>query len=445
MNQLIKIKMTSKVLLLMLTLASTNIFGQVLENNKQTVKVVQLEKINDKYQLMVDGNPFYIKGAGLEFGKIASLADNGGNAFRTWRINNGLNTGKEILDKAQECGLMVCMGIEIGKERHGFDYNDTVAVQKQLEEVKQSIMEIKNHPALLMWGIGNELNLRYTNSKVWDAVNDISKMIHEVDGNHPTTTMLAGGKTKMLKEVIDMAPDLDFLSFQYYGSIVNLPGDLKKANYTGAYLVTEWGATGHWEVEKTSWGRPIEENSSVKARSYKRRYQSIIQEDANRCLGSFVFLWGQKQERTPTWYGLFLEDGSPTEVVDVMHYLWNGNWPKNRAPELIDFKLNSQDAFSSIKVSQNQICKAEVNVKDPENKPLKYRWEILREVPVELQSEGGDFEPKQKSVLSFDYGQYDSTIDFNAPDAGEYRLFVYIKDNQGKAATANIPFLVRDK
>jgi hypothetical protein len=34
---------------------------------------------------------------------------------------------------------------------------------------------------VLFWGIGNELNLDYTNAKVWDAVNDIVVKIHEVD------------------------------------------------------------------------------------------------------------------------------------------------------------------------------------------------------------------------------------------------------------------------
>ena len=46
-------------------------------------KKVELLHKNGQYQLTVDGEPFYIKGAGLELGSIKSLADFGGNAFRT--------------------------------------------------------------------------------------------------------------------------------------------------------------------------------------------------------------------------------------------------------------------------------------------------------------------------------------------------------------------------
>ena len=54
---------------------------------------VELTKQAQRYQLSVDGKPFYIKGAGLELGSIESLADYGGNAFRTWRVDNGAKSG----------------------------------------------------------------------------------------------------------------------------------------------------------------------------------------------------------------------------------------------------------------------------------------------------------------------------------------------------------------
>ena len=67
-----------------------------------------------------------------------------------------------------------------------------------------------------------------------------------------------------------------------------------------------------------------------------------------QCVGSYVFLWGQKQERTPTWYGVFLEDGKETESVDVMHYIWNEEWPQNRTPQIKSFTLNNKTAYESV-------------------------------------------------------------------------------------------------
>ena len=55
---------------------------------------------------------------------------------------------------------------------------------------------------------------------------------------------------------------------QSYADIVNLPWELRESGWDGPYAVTEWGATGHWECGKTSWGAPIEDNSSVKAGWY---------------------------------------------------------------------------------------------------------------------------------------------------------------------------------
>ena len=82
------------------------------------------------------------------------------------------------------------MGIEVARERHGFDYNDEAAVAEQFERIKKEIQLYKDHPALIIWAIGNELNLRPLNPKVWNAVNQISEYIHEVDPNHLTTTTL---------------------------------------------------------------------------------------------------------------------------------------------------------------------------------------------------------------------------------------------------------------
>ena len=403
---------------------------------------VKLIQESEKYQLFVDGQPFYINGAGLEWGSIKSLAEFGGNAFRTWRVDNGDKTGLEILNEAQQHGLMVCMGLEVARERHGFDYDDEAAVAEQKAQIKQDILALKDHPALLMWGIGNELNLRHKNPKVWDAVNDLAIMIHDIDPNHPTSTMLAGAEPEVIKRVVERCPDVDLLSFQLYGEIGQLPRFLSESGYQGAYTVSEWGATGHWECQCTDWGRPIEANSSDKANDYKDRYLKYIAADEQQCIGSFVFLWGQKQERTPTWYGVILENGKNTASAQVMQYVWTGQWPEHRAPTVSGLTINGLSAEDSVRLTEESIYQAEVIVENTRDQALSYRWEIMAEVDKSVESDGGDFEPTPDIIWCDATDNSSAKVDFTAPTAGEYRLFVYIDDAYGSAATANMPILV---
>jgi hypothetical protein len=403
---------------------------------------VELKKESYGFQLYVDGEPFYIKGAGFEGRDPSSVAKFGGNTIRTWRAGDQFITGQEKLDAAHADGLMVILGLDIARERHGFDYDDEEAVKQQLEAIRQQVLKYKDHPAMLAWGIGNELNLRYSNKKVWDAVNEISEMIKELDPNHLTTTMLAGARAEDIQAVVERCPSLDFLSIQLYGSIVNLPDYIARSGYQGAYAVTEWGVTGHWEVPRTAWGRPIEENSHVKAMAYKERYEKVIASDAYHCIGSTVFLWGQKQERTPTWYGMFLESGEKTESVDAMQYVWTGKWPENRAPQMKHFLMNGQTAYDNVYLNASESIETEVHATDPDGDNLTYFFEILPEVPLDKQSDGGDFEPRPETIFSKE--SKENTVIITAPEkSGEYRLFVYVFDGNNSAATANIPFFVR--
>jgi hypothetical protein len=291
----------------------------------------------------------------------------------------------------------------------------------------------------MIWGIGNELNLQSKNPKVWDAVNAISKMIHEIDTNHLTTTPLAGMNQKMVKLIGSRAPDLDFLCVQLYAPIDYLPEIIDASGYRGPLLVTEWGATGYWEVPKTAWGAPIENNSSIKADLYLRRYQNVSQ--SQQVMGSFVFLWGQKQERTPTWFGMFMPDGSETESVDVMHYAWKGAWPDNRTPRLHDFTLDGQKAIDNIKLKAGKTYTAQASLHDPEDDQLNFRWVVMEE--SKSTNTGGDAEKIPPVIEGLFLSGADSMATFTAPtEAGAYRLFFYAEDGNGHTAHANIPFWV---
>ena len=409
-------------------------------HNKGPIKV-EIRGEPGHFQLFRGGEPYNIKGAGIESGELQAFADHGGNSFRTWSVGSKNRSGKELLDEAQRLGLTVALGLPMGKEVWGFDYDDADAVAAQLAEVTAIVAQYKDHPALLCWVIGNELNFDYKNPRVYTAVNDISRMIHRLDPNHPTTTTTAGISATLLADIVARAPDLDFLSVQVYGELYNLPDAVQALQIPMPLMITEWGAVGHWEIESTRWGAPLEDNSSVKAANYLRGYSQVLAPLAGHVVGNYVFFWGQKQEKTPTWYGMFLQSGEETEAIDVMHYIWNNRWPDNRSPSLQDLQLDGAQAQENVTLVAGRQYAAQVFVAAADNHNLTFEWVIMREATAT--PGGGSYEPTPEILADRveQSGLPRTTV--TAPvDPGPYRLFVYVRDQRGHGAHANIPFLV---
>jgi hypothetical protein len=402
---------------------------------------VRIVKDGDGYRMTVDGQPYYVRGAGSASGDLEQLAARGGNSFRTWSTGTDVAQVRAMLDRAQRNGLTVAMGMTVGKERHGFDYDDPEAVAAQLAALREEVRLYKDHPAVLMWLVGNELNLEYSNPKVWDAVGQIADMIHEEDPNHPVMTPLAGFNRELIDRIKARAPSLDLIGVQLYGDIGQLPAKLRAADWTGPYVVTEWGPTGHWESPLTAWGAPLEDDASRKAALLQQRYRDTIAADTRQGLGSYVFLWGNKQERTPTWYGLFLPTGESTPAVDAMQQLWTGHWPDNRAPSIEPARIDGRLATDSVVLAPGSTHAATAPSQDPDGDTLQRHWYALEESTAT--SIGGDAEAVPAQIDLHAHVDQDGRLRFTAPGkTGNYRLFVEVRDGQGHAAYANIPFRV---
>jgi hypothetical protein len=406
---------------------------------------VEVRMLNGTFELLRDGEPYYINGAVFWSRPdgpypMKYLKKCGANSIRT----GGRNI-ENALDEAENLDLTVTIGLPIAKEYvDGFDYNDQAAVARQHERIRQMVLKYKDHPALIIWGVGNEWSYGHKNEKVFDAVEAACKMIKEIDPYHPTMT--AQGDNPWNKEFFqklkEKCPSLDILGVNVYGGLLEVPAKLREFGWNKPYIFSEWGPTGHWQVEDTEWDASIEQTSTEKAEIYKKRYEEGIMGDVEMCLGSYVFFWAQKQEYTHTWFGMFLEDGTRTETVNVMQYLWSGQWPENRAPRVDSITLEGKKAVENVYLKPGTEHSIKVAVVDPEGDTLNYEWEILPEPKVF--GYAGRGEKKPAPVEGLFKNDNTNKLVFTAPEKEDaYRAFVTIYDGNGNAGTANFPFYVR--
>ena len=420
--------------------------GSFEENPVAPPVKVEVTKASGKWRLLVDGKEMYINGVACN-NFYTKAKDFGANVIRTYGVNDKT---KAILDSAYDKGLYVNFGLYIKRETDGFDYNNATAVQTQFNDMKAAVERFKDHPALLLWSIGNEAEASYTNTKLWDAINDIAKMIHETDPNHPTTTTLASSNQAHIKNIIEKAPHIDILSVNTYAP--NLPGvlgNLQAAGWTKPYMITEFGPRGTWQMNPEPerilpWGALVEQTSSEKEAIYLKAYQdNIAANKDNGCLGSFVFLWGyQTHGEVLTWYGLFDKKGYTFPAVDAMRYAWTGSYPQNRAPVIAtrnDILMNGKKAEEAITVEPSSSNEAKVTATSPSSSALTYDWMIMKEG---TKSADGSL-PAGITGLITDNTK--ANITFKAPaDKGGYRLIVFVRDAKNKkVASAVIPFLVQ--
>ncbi len=389
------------------------------------------------HQLHVDGKPFFIHGAGGDYSREV-LRDIGGNAFRTW----GADNLQRELDEAQKLGLKVVAGIWLGHERHGFKYADQAQCDAQFARAVEAVMKNKDHPALLAWAVGNEMDgYEKDGGKdiIWREVERIAKFIKQTDPNHPTMTVVAEMLPARLKKINEMCPSVDIIGVNTYGGAPSFPTRYREMGGTKPYVITEFGPPGTWEIDKNDWGAVVEPTSTEKAAFYRRAYkEGILAEKDKLCLGSFVFAWGNKQEATATWFGMFLQDGSRTGSVDVMQEMWTGKKPANLVPVIDELKVASQ------RVKKGDTITVKLSARDPENDPLKAEWSLSEEAQV--YGVGGDAEPIPMTVKDAVKRGDVNSAEVTMPDhPGRYRLFVTVRDNHGGAATANVSLFIEGK
>lgn len=400
-----------------------------VSSGNQKANIVQLVETDGRVAFLRDGLTFTVRGAGGPE-SLQKLAEAGGNSIRTWGIDQ-LEDG--LLDEAHGLGLSVSVGIWL---RHDLDYNDEQQVSEQIRRTMDGVRRYKDHPAILLWGVGNEMEGDGSRAVVWQHIELLAAMIKAEDPSHPTMTVIAEIGGDKVRNIHELCPSIDIVGINSYGGASTLPQRYREAGGAKPYILAEYGPLGPWDLGQNSIGSFDERLGSQKAETYLKAYR-VNHTDA-LCLGSYAFLWGYKQEATPTWFGMFLQDGRRTPVVDVLTQEWSGKPPANQSPRIVSLKLEGTNT-----VKAKAEITAVLRATDPEGDHLKVEWVLMEDSESHLTS--GYFQETPPGFEENILEASNERVTFKAPnDSGLYRIFAYVGDGVGAADAANVVFRVAE-
>lgn len=332
----------------------------------QTAPQVEIVSRGERWELLRNGRPDFIKGAGAST-RLQDLVAAGANSIRTWGVDE--HTG-QFLDRCHALGLSVTVGFWMRKH-DGFSYKSQADKDAQYEELKKWVRKYRNHPAILMWAVGNEQELGTEWPEVFIQTDRLIRMVKEEDPSRPVMTVLADmwpEKQAMIERHLT-SPDL--LGINSYNGLPTL--HTRMEFWKRPYVITEWQFDGYGgETDpKTPWGMAIEPSSSEKARRAERLYRDAILRFPERVLGSYLFVWNQSEIAPVSLHGTHMSTGDKLAIVDTMTRLWGGKAPFNRVPELTVTEPRVPPVLRP-----GQEFTIRLTAKDPEGDRLTIQYEL---------------------------------------------------------------------
>ncbi len=378
----------------------------------------------DNWKLMLNGKEFFVKGLcwGVDLNKenedyyFGLVKELGANTIRVWGIGGET---QYLMDALAKHGLMMDLGIWL--QQHGWvNYvNDDNYKEKTLREIEENVRRFRDHPALLMWNIGNEVifTLKTEKEKIAFAkyLEEICRMVHKLDPDHPIVSTSAWAFSfPYFKEY---TPSLDIYGTNCFGlgGILKAREELKKLNVDRPYLVTEFGNTGDWEAPKDLNGQPIDLSDVEKAQAYRDMWQKAILTDKDKNnLGGFAFIFGDKEDFGGVWYNLFM-NGKKRMSYWVVRELFTGQKARNLPAQIQEFTM---DKTSGIEPGEKIIIK--LVALDPEGDSLDYEFKI-----------SGLAEYGNKIIKLESEKIYGNTFAVKMPvKEGVYRIYAYVTDGK---------------
>lgn len=404
-----------------------------------------VEKVDNTWTLKVNGEPFKIKGATFGYDKYVDnydtyfkdLAYLGVNTVRTWAT--GENT-LQLLDAAERHGMKVMVGIWMRHGRPGmedddhFDYlTDKAGMEDMYNNAVEAVNKYKDHPAVLTWGVGNEvyLNMATDEEKLVYSkfLERVCSQIKSLDPHHPISSVEAW--TFGLDWWENHVPSLDIYGLNSYGPGAGfLQEELNKRNIDKPYIITEFGVTGEWDAQADKNGVKIEPTDKDKYNAIAKGYKDWILNKPS-CLGVYVFHYSSGVDFGGVWLMSHFE-GRYRPQYWAIREAYTGNKPENEVPEISTFSLPDASYKSGTWIPVT------LNVKDPENDKLNISFHYN-------QREGSRKRRNQINSLNF-RGSLSEGFEIELPkENGAIKVYTYVEDSYKNLGIASASIMVEDK
>ena len=365
---------------------------------------VVLETNEEGHRILIDGNPFFIKGINWDYFPIGTTYN-----FDFWTQSD------DFIEKAldYEMGLLQKMGINAIRQytgvparwishiyeeygiftilnhpfgRYGLEinnqwksrtvYKDDLVREKLLKELEGLTQSYRNTPGLLLYLLGNENNygLFWEGSETEDIpldpflkeseaaalyklFNEAARLIESIDPYHPVA--FCNGDLQYLDLIQRYCPDIDILGTNMYrGESFGDTFDEVKKTTGKAILFTEFGADAYNMITGV-------EDSDSQARYFFYNWKEIFENaygygKNGNCIGGFTFQfsdgwWKYGQTRNlsvhdniASWSnGGYIEDY--TEGRNNMNEEWFGICAKGHPDAYGHYELIPRKAYYVIK------------------------------------------------------------------------------------------------
>jgi hypothetical protein len=371
--------------------------------------------------------------------RLEDAVQRGANTVRTYVVPS-----REDLDRYAALGLRVIVGNwmphegeNTGRDGVKWSFSYESSGDKQAAEFAGHLERVGDHPAILMWGLGNEVHL---DPPYLRQVERLSRMVHERFPRMPTSLTLINAPPEKVRLIVQLAPDLDVLGVNSYGAgaVANAIKSLAE-HWQQPYYFSEFGPTGPWWGPQTSWGVRFEAGAGERAGDLGRAWEHMLA--APGCVGGCVFLWGMWERERITYFSALLPpdpfgtvpargDLRFTPLADELARRWTGKPPERSAPVLQRVEINGRGREDIVlPVGATMRLLASASDTDSPAESLRFRWWVARENGGRLERLAGPVEaagPEAKIA---------------APDEpGAFILMCLVLDDGDGAAGMTLPF-----